>query len=152
MSLKKRPDQIAVYIVWKSVCHTSCNGGACCLLTLSPCEHVVVARSQALLEVLMPALQSSHLAQTYPTSVHACGLAGLEKVHVETLNKQRGPNLVFATPRSIASHHTLAIARPCPERRQHLKHSIYSLESSHSVSRDTMATHWWRKGQSCPWF
>lgn len=45
--------------------------------------------------VLVPAIQSSHLAQIHPSSVHLCGLSGLENVHVKTQNEQHGPNLVF---------------------------------------------------------
>lgn len=129
MNLKKEPDQIAVHIVWKSICHISCDGDVCCPLTLSPCACVVATRRQAQLRVLVPVLQSSHLAQTHPTSVHACGLSALENFHMETLKRQHGPNLVFSTTHSTASLHTLTITRPCPETSQQLKHSVSSWDT-----------------------
>lgn len=126
-SEKRTRSNCCVYIVWKSVYHTSCDGGVCCPLASSPHECMAAAWSQAQGEVLVPALQSSHRAQTHPTSVHACGLSGLKNVHVETFNRQHGPNLVLITTRSIASLHILTITRPYPETSQQLKHRVSSV-------------------------
>lgn len=141
MNLKNRNrSNRCVYIVWKTICHTSCDGGVCCPRALSSPECMAAAWRQAQVGVLVPALQSSHLAQIHPSSVHVCGLSGPENVHVETLNKQHGPNLVF----------TLKMFNSFPPHSDHCKAmplntsatKTQRLLSGHSVPWDTMWAHW----------